>query len=147
MLEDGVGEDREEDGGGIREPGRLHYHPIERRDSTSSLLVQKLQELGDEILARGAAHAAVLEEDGLLIGAPEEVMVEANLAELVDEHGRIRQGREHPRKKGSLAASEEPRYDRYRSLRRSNPRSLAGHRPTLHAAPRAGQGRVGRADG
>ena len=60
------------------------------------------------------------EEDRLFIGASEEMMVEAYLSELVDKYGRLRHRgfREHPRKEGRLAAPEEARNDRDRSLPR-----------------------------
>ena len=64
----------------------------------------------------------MLQQDCLFVGAPQEMMVEADLTELIDEDGRIRhrRRREQPRKQGGLAAPKEARYDRYRLLGRSS---------------------------
>ena len=120
MLEDGVREDGEEDRCGVCKTRRLHYHAVERRYLPLVLIVKKLQERADEVLAGGATHAAVLEEDRLLVGAYEEMVVEAHLTELADENGRVRhrRSREHPREQRGLATPQEARDDRDRPLRR-----------------------------
>ena len=88
-----MGEDGKENRSRVRKAGRLHDHPLQRRYLALTFLIQKLKKSADEVLARCTAHAAVIEENRLLVGALEEVVVETNLTELVDEDGGVSQGR------------------------------------------------------
>src|SRR5690606_23484691 len=62
-----------------------------------------------QIAAHGAAEAACGELDEALVAGRDEVVIEADLAELVDDDGGAREGRltQQPAEQGGLAAAEE----------------------------------------
>ena len=78
----GVGEEGLRDGAGIGQAGGLDQHEVE--------LVAALAQLGedaDEVAAHAAADAAVVELEDLLVGLDDELVVDADLAEFVLDHG------------------------------------------------------------
>ena len=85
--DDWVGHQRVEDRGRIREPGGLDHHPVEpwlaSARKTSGDLAQGLGKVAPD----GAAEAATRHlNDDVILAVRHEIMVEANLPELVDEH-------------------------------------------------------------
>ena len=88
-----VGPQRRQGRKGIRQPGRLDDDPIEARDQAlGSPRVEIDQRLG-ELAAHGAADASGIEQDDVLVDPIEEMVVQPDLAELVDEDRRALQGR------------------------------------------------------
>ncbi len=69
-------------GGGVGEPGGLDDDRVE----TAAPLHQPVDDV-DEVAAHGAADAAVVHLEDFLVRADDEVVVDADLAELVDDHG------------------------------------------------------------
>src|SRR5439155_12866121 len=66
-----------------------------------------------EVGAEGAAYASAREHHGGLVDVPQQQVIEADLSELVDQHGGIGElgGREQPLQQRGLAAAEEARND------------------------------------
>ena len=77
-----VHEERLGDGSGIGEAGGLDDDRVEL-----ALALHQPVEDADEVAAHGAADAAVVHLEHLLVGADDELVVDADLAELVDDHG------------------------------------------------------------
>ena len=69
-------------GAGIGEAGGLDDDGVEL-----ALALHQPVEDADEIAAHGAADAAVVHLEHFLVGADDELVVDADLAELVDDHG------------------------------------------------------------
>ena len=69
-------------GSGLRKPGRLDDHGIE-----SCAMRGELEETAKQIAAHAAANAAVVHLDHFLIRRDQEVMIDSDLAELVDDDG------------------------------------------------------------
>ena len=70
------------DGGRIGEAGGLDDDGVEL-----SLALHQPVEDADQVAAHGAADAAVVHLEHFLVGADDELVVDADLAELVDDHG------------------------------------------------------------
>jgi hypothetical protein len=62
-----------------------------RRNQTTLALRIKILDRGGEFAADGAAEAARLQHHHRLVDPLEQVMVEADFAELVDQHRRVRE--------------------------------------------------------
>ena len=74
---------------GIGQAGRLDDHPVEHQLALATLLGQLLQG-GTQILADGAADAAIAHLDDLLLGVRhQDVVVDVLLTELVFDHGNL----------------------------------------------------------
>ena len=74
-----------------------------------------------EVVANGAAEAAVRQHDEVLVGVPDEMVIDPDLAEFVDENGGIgeRGDGQKPLEQRRLAAAEEPgEHDNRDRLRR-----------------------------
>src|SRR5215218_3501621 len=147
VLQDGIGEDRVEDGGGIRQAGRLDDDAIQPRYLALLVHVEESQEGSDEILPGGAAYAAAREQNRALVDPAQEVVVQTNLAELVDENGSVghRRLREHPPQERRLAAAEEAGHDRHRPFGASSLHVSTRRAP--RTAPPAGRDPGGPAAG
>src|ERR687894_1452355 len=109
VLQDRVHKDRVQDRGRVGEARRLDDYAVEARYLAPLVEIQELQQRLDEVLAGGATDAPVPEQHGPLVHPAQKVMVEPNLAELVDEHGGVghRGLGEHPAQQRRLAAAEE----------------------------------------
>jgi hypothetical protein len=98
-----VDEEGLRDGGGVGEPRRLDDDGVEL-----ALALHQPVHDADEVAAHGAADAAVVHLEHFLVGAHDEVVVDADLAELVDDHGvalAVRLGEDAVQKRG-LAGAE-----------------------------------------
>ena len=93
----------------VGEAGGLDHHPLERRHLAAlHPPVQPLQPVA-QVAADRAADAAALEQHHLLVDLLDQQMVEPDLAELVDQHGRAAQvgQRQEPLEQRGLAAAEK----------------------------------------
>jgi len=79
-----VGEERLRDGAGIGEAGGLDEDAVE-----GLLALHEAAEDADEIAANGAADAAVVHLEELFVGLDDELVVHADLAEFVFDHGEL----------------------------------------------------------
>jgi hypothetical protein len=79
-----VDEEGLRDRGGIGEAGRLDDDRVEL-----ALALHQPVENADQVAANSAADAAVVHLEHLLVGADDEVAIDADLAELVDDHGEL----------------------------------------------------------
>ena len=70
----------------IGEAGGLDDHALERQDAVVVALAQQVLERRDQIAAHGAAQAAGGEQHHALVDFFHQQMIEADLAELVDDH-------------------------------------------------------------
>ena len=80
VLHVGVDEKGLRDGRGVREAGRFDNDRVE----PAAPAHQPLDD-ADQIAAHGAADAAVVHLEDFLVGADDEIIVDADLAELVDD--------------------------------------------------------------
>ena len=121
-----VGEQREEDRGRLGKAGRLDRDAAEARDLAGVHPVDQVAQLVGEVAAQRAAEAAGIEQHGALVHAGQQVMVDADLAQLVDDHGRLAHVgvREQARQQRRLARAEEAGEQRQRD-------ALVGSRDTV----------------
>ena len=113
-----IREQRREDRRGIRQPGRLDRDALVAGDLAARAAGLEVAQLVGEVGADRAADAARGHHDGALVDAREQVVVERDLAELVDQHRRLTErgiGQQLPQQRG-LAAPEEARDQRDRGL-------------------------------
>ena len=82
----GVVEHRVQDRRRVGEAGGLDHDAPEGRDAAVVALAQQVLERRDEVAAHRAAEAAGGEQDHALVHGLDEEVVEADLAELVDDH-------------------------------------------------------------
>ena len=96
-------------GAGSARPVGLHHDPAERRHLATTNHRQKVRQSGYEIVAHRAAQAARRQQHRVLGNLAHQQMVEPDLAELVDDHGRVGKIRlaEQMPQECRLAASEE----------------------------------------
>ena len=100
-----------QDGRRIGEPAGLDDDALERRHRSRVPPPQDILERQHQIAAHRAAQAAGLQLDEALLAGLDQVVVEPDLAELVDDHGRAREvgvPEQAPQQRG-LAAAEEAR--------------------------------------
>src|SRR5258706_3461894 len=71
---------------GIRHAGGLDHHAVELERARVALLLQRAED-ADQVAAHRAADAAVVHLDDLLLAALDDLAVDADLAELVLDHG------------------------------------------------------------
>ena len=74
----------------VGQAGGLDHHPGERRDVALDALDEQLAQGAGEVVADGAAKAACVEQHRILVDPLDQMVVEPDLAELVDQYGRIR---------------------------------------------------------
>jgi len=82
----GIAHQRVQDRDGIREAGRLDQQPLERRQVALGAARQQVAHGVDQIALDGAADAAALHQDRVVGRRRDQVVVEPDLAELVDDH-------------------------------------------------------------
>jgi hypothetical protein len=107
-------ENRVQDRRRVREAGRLDDHAPEGRDAAVVALAQQVLEGGDEIAPHGAAEASGGEQHEAFLHRLDEEVVEADLAELVDDHDRVGERRilEETVEQRRLAGAEKARENR-----------------------------------
>ena len=126
----GVGHDRVQDRRWIGEAGRLQHDPLERLDPAVVEALQQVFERVHQIAADRAAHAARTHQHHVAVDLLDEKMVEADLAEFIDEDERIgerRRGEQSIEQRG-LAGAEEAGDDGQRNGRRRRPRRATRRR-------------------
>jgi hypothetical protein len=69
-------------GTGMRETGRFHEHVVE-----SFLFFEQVAEALDQVFADAAAEAAIVQLENFLVGADDQLVVYARLAEFIDDDG------------------------------------------------------------
>jgi hypothetical protein len=85
-------EHRVQDGGRVGQPCRFDDDAPEWRYPAVVAPAQQILEGGDEVAADRAAEAARREQDHALVHRFDEEVIEADLAELVDDHDRVGEG-------------------------------------------------------
>ncbi len=123
-----VGEERVHDRGRVGDPRRLDDDTPKGRDLACIRAVEQVAQLVGQIAAQRAAHAAAGEQHGALVDAAQEVMVEPDLAQLVDDHRGLRElgAAQQRSEQRRLAAAEEPRDEGDRPLHEASDASSAG---------------------
>ena len=86
-------EHRVQDRRRIGEARRLDDDALERRDAAVVALAQEILERRDEVAAHGAAEASGGEQDHGVVDGLDKQMIEADLAELVDDDDRVGESR------------------------------------------------------
>ena len=77
----------------IREAGRLHHDPSERRHLARVTTVEERPKLVGEIAAQRAAQATRREQHRALVDPADDVVVDPDLPQLVHDHRRLTQRR------------------------------------------------------
>ena len=111
MPEHGLGHQRRDDRRRVGEPGGLDRQAIEARHQTPLAPAEQIAHRVREIAPDGAADAAALQDHGLAVNRLEQKVVEADLAELVDQDcgvGELRRSQKSLQERG-LARAEEAR--------------------------------------
>ena len=85
-----VGHQRMDYGRGVGEPGGLDHHAGKRRHVALDPLDEQFAQRAGEIVADGAAKTARVEQHRVLVDLLDQVVVEPDLAELVDQDRRFR---------------------------------------------------------
>ena len=119
VPDDRLREERVDDRRRIGEPGRLHHDPAKGRDLAALAPAQEIAQLVGQVAAQRAADAAGAEKHRTLVDAAQDVVIDGDLAELVDDDGRLAHVRmaEQPRDERRLAAPEEARHEGHGRLR------------------------------
>ncbi len=86
---DRVGEQSHHDRRRVGHPGRLDDDATERRYLVRVPPVEEVTQLVGEVAPQDAADAAAREQHRSLVHPPQEVVVDADLTELVHDHGRL----------------------------------------------------------
>ena len=140
----GMIEHRMQDRRRIGEAGGLDDHALERQDAAVVALAQQVLERRDEVAAHGAAQAAGGEQNHALVDGFHQQVIEADLAELVDDHHRVLQRRilQEPVEQGGFARSQKAGEDgerdgggRCHGSHGFNPQSAPGVHPSGDAVP------------
>ena len=109
MAEQRIVEQQLDDGRRIGEAGRLDQNSPERRHFAAVALCQKCAQRVLQIAAQRAADAAARQHRDFAVDLLDQQMIEAHLAELVDDDGAVRHARmtqEFVEKRGFAAAQE-----------------------------------------
>ena len=111
MPQHRIGLHRREDRERIGEAGAFDHQPPERRHQPAFAPRMQVPDRRRQLAADGAADAARLQQHHRLVDALEQMMVEPDLAELVDQHGGVGQRRiaQQPLQQRRLARAEEAR--------------------------------------
>ena len=105
----GIGHQRLQDRRRIREPARLNHDAFERGNLAPVAAAEQLSERLREIAAQLAAQTAGRELDKTVVARLDELVIEADLAELVDDDGGARERglAQQMAEQRRLAAAEE----------------------------------------
>ena len=115
-------------GAGIREPGRLDDDAGERRHLPDGTAVDQVAQLVRQVAPQRAAEAAGGEEHRALVDAAQDRVVDADLAELVHDHGGLaeRGVLEEPADQRRLPAAEVAGHEHDGSAHRHSASSSRG---------------------
>ena len=107
---------------------RLDDDAPERRDLGAFAPAEEVAQLVGQVAAQRAADAAVAEHDGALVDPPQQVVVDRDLAELVDDHRRLAhvRVREQTLQQRRLAAAEEAGQQHHGCLLSQGQRTSSG---------------------
>jgi len=110
-----VGEERLRHRAGVGHARGLDHHAVELELAPVALFLERAED-ADEIAAHRAADAAVVHLDNLLVAGLDDLVVDADLAELVLDHRDAVAVvlLQDPVEQRGLAAAEEPGEDRHR---------------------------------
>ncbi len=125
MVEHRVGAQSIENRRRIGETGGFDYDPAKPSDLARLAPVEQAAQGSREILANGAAQAPARQLDDAAFDEIDEVMVDRDLADLVDDHGGVGERRRGQRaaKQGGFAAAEKPgQHRRRQGIRFGHPR-------------------------
>jgi hypothetical protein len=105
----GIGHQGLQNGCWIGEPAGLDHHAGERRDAAGVAAPQKIAERRREVVADLAAQAPGLQRDETVLARFDQIVVDADVAEFVDDDGGPRKFRlaQQATEQGRLAAAEE----------------------------------------
>ena len=108
VLEHRLGEQGVGDGDRVGDAGGLHHDALVARNLAAGAARVQVLQGGLQVVAHRAAQAAVLQQQGALRGVLDQVVIDPDLAELVDEHHRaVETWRAQQRlEQGRLAAAE-----------------------------------------
>ena len=73
----------------VGQTGRLDHDAAKRRNLAALAPAQEVAQLVGEVAAQRAADAPRTQEHRALVDTPQQVMVDADLAQLVDDDGRL----------------------------------------------------------
>ena len=106
----GVGPEGRQHRIGIGEARGLDHHPLEAGDPALGAQGMEVEQRVGDFAPDRAAQAPRFEQDHRIIDTIEEMMVEADLAELVDQHGRVGEAvvGQHALQQRRLAGTEKP---------------------------------------
>ena len=130
-----VGHQRLQDRRRIGQAGGFDDDALERHHGAGGAPRQQVAGGAHQVAAHGAANAAAVERDHLLLAGFDQQVVETDGAELVDDHRGACQRRvaQQVGKKRGLAAAEKARDDRERNRRRCH--AAPGSGPSSGCAP------------
>ena len=116
---------------GIGEPAGLDHDPAEIRDVAALALGNEAAQRDLQVGARGAAHAAIAEQDGFLAALSHQLIVDPDRAELVDDDGGAAAlgRREKALEQRGLAGAEKAGEDGHRNARSARAPQPSTERP------------------
>src|SRR5262249_10038919 len=117
MLEHGIRYHRKHQRCGVCQTRRFDHDTPERGYDATLIAIQQRSEGLHQLLPHRAADAAMTQEDGLLIKALDQMVIEPHLAKLVDQYGGVMQlwAGQETSQQGCLPTPEKPRDDGDRS--------------------------------
>src|SRR4029434_455433 len=89
VLKHGVRYHRKHQRCGVCQTCRFDHDTSERGDNAALIAIQQSREGLHEIMTHRAADATITQEDGLLIKALDQMVVEPHLTKLVDQYGGV----------------------------------------------------------
>ena len=103
----------------IGKPGSLDQHTREGRNLPPQPLHEQVAQAAREVATDTAAEAARIEQDDVVVDLVDQVVVDADLAEFIDQHGSIRHRRllQQVIEQRRLAGTEEAGEDGDRMVR------------------------------
>ena len=119
---DREGDQRLDDRRRVRQPRRLDQHAVEPPHLSPDALLQQVPQRLHQVAPHRAAQAARAQLDRVVVAGGDQRVVDPDLAELVDDHGSVRQvrvaqpGVQH----GRLAAAQETRQQADRNALRGH---------------------------
>jgi hypothetical protein len=109
MLQHGIRPDGEQDRRRICQASGFHDHPVDTGNGAPLVLVQQGAQDLHEILPYGAADASMAKQYRLFLDLVHQVVIESNVAKLVDENRRPLPGSscQKPAQEGCLATAQK----------------------------------------
>ena len=125
MVEHRVGAQSVENRRRICETGGFDYDPAEPSDLARLAPIEQAAQGSGQILTDGAAQAPARQLDDAAFDEIDKVMVDRDLADLVDDHGRVgerRRGQRMAQQSGLAAAEKTGQHRRRQGIRFGHPR-------------------------